>query len=535
LRHNADHRWATAGILAVITLVGAVVLFLSPGRIGLRGDEAQFLAIAAMAPRSIISFLAQHESHPPLLYLVVHVLAGGQRPADAQITSFLVLAASIALIPAVFWLACLSARRSAGLLAAALTAASVPLAFFNVQLRPYAILSLLLVLSVCVLLRAVQTGAGRDRAIWTALALVMLYTHHIAVVFIAAEVMLTLALWLRRYGAAHAVRAWAPWYVAMAGLAVPDLLLLLYQARRTGIPSLAEAGWLMPLREFVRLLISFPFELLLPLIASLVLVVKAVRERDGGTARLGPAALSGSFILICLFFLASEYRRHILVDYVVLTVAPLGLAAVAVLLCELLNTQQRAAAGVVILGITALGTLSVLFAVGQRKTNIDVVAGLVQAEARADDIVLLAPRVSGVAFNRYFTRSNSQIDFPITGRAAVYRFDREASRIMDERAWASTSRSIRAARAAGRQIWYVFPGAWSDHAPSRADSVAACCAGSAAARVRGDDLGRLLDTVYGPATRTFEVRPAQWEQERFAVELYTPISGFSAVADTGGH
>ncbi len=525
-RHAGGTGWWGTGLLALITLGGGALLLSSPGRIGLRGDEAQFLAIATMPPRSMIGFLAQHESHPPLLYLIVHLLADGQRPADAQVMSFLVIASSIALIPATYWLGARSARRSTGLIAAALMAASVQLAFYNVQLRPYAILSLLLLLSVGVMLRALDAGAVRDRVIWSVIALLMLYTHHIAVVLIAAEVVMCLALGMRRHCATHTLQVWMPWYVAVSVLMVPDLLLLLEQARRTGIPSLAEAGWLMPLREFTRLLISFPFELLLPFLASLVLVLRAVRGRahreSGRTQGWCPAAVSGIYLLISLLLLVSEYRRHILVDYVALAAAPLGLVVVALLLSDLLQARRRAAASVLMLSIAVSGTLSSLFAVGQLKTNIDVVAALVQAEASADDIVLLAPRVSGVAFNRYFTRSNSQVDFPVIGQAAVYRFDDETRRIADPDVLHAILDTVAAARIHGRAIWYVRPAAWANCDPRSASPGREATARDMA-RLRASQICSALVSELGEPMRSFVALPAPRSMELFRVSRFSAV------------
>jgi hypothetical protein len=518
-------RRTSAILLGVIMLVGALLRIWSPGRIGLWGDEVQFLNIAALPDlRTIISFLALHESHPPLFYVIGHLAS--DLSAAPESMSLLVLAASIAVIPLAAWLASLSGIRGAGLVSLSLVAVSIPLSLVSVQIRPYALVSALVLVSVGAIIRGAPHSRMRWRAIWTVTTLLLLYLHHIAILFVVAEVLVLMALALRHDGRALLL-AWAPWIALVLLLAIPDLVLLLRQEHRTGYLPTDPAAFSAPLRQAGWLALCFPGEVLLPLVVSLLSIRSSWRwfRAGGDDPQAGaPHVLNAAFLLVWVLMVLASYRHSVLVDHVVLAFTPLGLCFVAIVVAYQVQSRRRVRGMVAVQGVVACIALSALASVGAVKSNTEELAKLVSAERLPSDFVLLAPRVPGATFNRYLSRPISQIDYPDVGATSLYHFDNGIARLSDPATWDVTLDSLKAVHRAGRRLWFVFPAHWLPE--SRQDSASArkSTNGLVVARQRTVQLHRVLISQFGDPGRTITAMPSPWSMELMSAELFGTAS-----------
>jgi hypothetical protein len=523
--------------IALVTAVATCLRLVSGGRGALRGDEMQLINIAALpSARDVIDFLAAHESHPPLLYLYGHVMHDWFGQAIAPLTCT-VLVASILLPVSAWWLGTFSGVPGAGLLGGLLVAVSLPLSFLDVQVRPYGVLSLLLLFTAGAVLKGSAERGSGWRLGWLAGSLAMLYLHHLSLLLVAAEFVVALLITGMGTGARTALRRWLPAAVALIVLGLPDLWLL--QRQDQAMLTAPSPGLWAAITEFGRTAMSFPGELMVPVTICIgVVLIGLPRRRKVASVGPGAASVFATGAMVTAMagaLLLGRLHRPVLAGYVVLTIAPLALAATGMAIAMLLVNRMRALAGGALLAMIGAITLSALFTAGAFKTNIDAIARLISAEYEATDLVVLAPRVSGAAFNLYASSPMNQIDYPVPGSATVYKFDHESARILDKGALAMTADSVDAAWRAGRRVWYVFPASWSDRAPSSDDLRVAPRSGVSAARVRGAELRGLLEASYGSANRTFAVQPAPWEQERFSAALYAPPAQSADVRSAGGH
>jgi hypothetical protein len=506
-------------------IVGGILRIWSPGRIALWRDEVQLVNIASMPSyRHIVSFLYVHESHPPLFYFLAHFL-GGLTGDVAGATSALVLVASIALIPAGWWLASLSDIGGAGATSSLLLAVSVTLAYFGVQLRPYALVSLCLVVGMAVLIKATRSSAPGWKLAWALLALCVLYLHHMGVFIVIAEVAALAALILRSCRLAVEARRWLPWIGLVLVLSLPDVWLLLHQLRSAGYAAPKPMSLLLPLEQLVALGLALPGELVLSCAGAVAALRAGLRNAVGddrnsyGRAVMAASGVA-STVLLALLVLAS-YRSYFLVIQVVMAAVPLGLVATGTFIAHCVDARRNWAGALWIVFAGILLGLSNLFSVGMVKTNTDLVAKYIEAEARSDDFILLVPGATGPSFNRFLRRSLSQIDFPVVGPVRIYPFDQDFERVASPAALDIALDSITAVCTDRRRLWLVLLPYWlrSGSAPARLASDSFGGLGQAD-RARADFLRRAVIAQFGPPVRVVRAGRVRFGLEQLSLELF---------------
>jgi hypothetical protein len=366
-------------------------------------------------------------------------------------------------------------------------------------------------------------SGNRWRAVWAISALLLLYLHHIAVLVVAMEVILALALSVRHLGPHAGLSRWLPWMLAVAALAIPDLLLLRHQEALTGYLPAAAASVILPVRQFLRVTISFPGELLVPMFLAFVLLPWSVvwwrRRRHAGADVDVVGGLHGAMVLVSFLLIAAAYRQSILVDHVLLSLAPLGMALVAAALGHLLAHGRRVLAVVLLQAAVAGATLSALATVGAVKTNIDIVAHAIAADARGDDLVVLAAGAPGASFNWYLERQLSQIDFPVIGPVARYRFDRGFERLADTTALRLATDSIVATAAGLRRLWFVYPANWDVTSPAPR-VLPNSMPGIEARRSRAALLHHIVMGCFGAPVAQFSGLDTPWGMEIMSFQLF---------------
>ncbi len=250
-------------LVAILMLALAVRLVGLPGE-SLDGDEIFTLQVAtAPTVPEAISLVAADLVHPPLYYLVARVtvaLFGGSDLA-LRLPSLVFGLLSIALIRPLGRR--LGAPPAVVLLAATLVAVHHWHVFYSQQARAYALFCLLTML---LLLWAARAGSGtvtRSRLLaGFALAALLVYTHYVGAVFVAA---IAVALAVRESSAARRWRE--PAALVLGALTLAPWLIALRPAYRlkqglesnlgwVGAPSWADArdlwGWMLGLPDFPR-------------------------------------------------------------------------------------------------------------------------------------------------------------------------------------------------------------------------------------------------------------------------------------------
>jgi hypothetical protein len=231
--------------------------------------------------------------------------------------------------------------------------------------------------------------------------------------------------------------------------------------------------------------------------------------------------VSALFLLICAFLVTAGLRQNVLTDHVVVPIAPLGQVAAGLALALAWRTSRPLFAGSILLMVAGV-TLSVLFTIGAVKTNIDLVAARISAEARPADLILLVPGTPGIAFGRYFRPANTRIDYPLAGPARLNEFDHGFARMADTTALRRTTEAIVAARARKQRVWFIYPAGWNVKLPAVSVVLPDSVGVLKAARLRAAQLHQRLVATFGdPGLR---VRPATapWSMELMAVERFGP-------------
>lgn len=514
-------------LLGSITALGAVLRFASPGRIGLWRDEVQALNIASLPTLADITrFLYAHESHPPLFYYLEHV---GARLAasDTGFIAAITLLASIALIPAVWWLASLGGGRWAGAVAAALVAVSVPLSFFGVQLRPYSLLSLATILGSAAMLRDHVAPSARWRGLWAVMALVLIYLHHVGVVIVTVQVGTAFLLVGPAIGWRRQMRAWAPFVGAVALGALPDLTFLAHQGRTAAYPVQHPVALWRPILDLWRLVISFPGELGIGALGALVCLIPRGRSAGPQSAEgvaVGQACYVATLFVVTVGLLVlASYRSNLLVPYVVLAIAPLGLTAAGMAIAEAVVHRWRWRAVLLAEAAITCVVLSTLAFRDSGKTDTDLVAHYLAAEARPSDLVILVPGALGPSFNRYFRGAQEQIDFPVRGPVLRYEFEDDFERVASPAALQMALNAIARTCEAGRRMWLITPAHWmvSGDPPSALSRRQFGGLGQADA-ARANLIERRAASIFGSPRQVVRPDVQAGAIESLEARLYTP-------------
>lgn len=179
-------------------------------------DEANLVLTSGKPVGELLAQL-RVDSSPPLYYLLVHfwsVLFGDGAFALRLLSTL----AGVGLVAAVWWAGRDWVSPSAGAWAAVFVAFSPIQMFYSQQIRMYALLSLLALLSTVFLVRFLRDGLLRDFGLWVITATLALYTHNFAfhlgvahALIVALSGQLRSRLWWWAGAAAAVAFLYAPW------------------------------------------------------------------------------------------------------------------------------------------------------------------------------------------------------------------------------------------------------------------------------------------------------------------------------------
>ena len=205
--HLATGSGAPAGVGA-FTLLALVLRLALAGQGGMWRDEAQMLWIVrSETVRQLLRFLRDHESHPPLFYLLTRAWLGLFGDTEVAALALPVLL-GVVLVLALYRTGSETFGRRTGLVAAALAASAPMLAWHSALARPYSLMPLLCLGSVAFLERGLRGGRLRTWVAYAAATLAMLLTHNWGWLVLAGQWAVVLP-WLSLRRAAR--RRWAGW------------------------------------------------------------------------------------------------------------------------------------------------------------------------------------------------------------------------------------------------------------------------------------------------------------------------------------
>ena len=308
--------------VALLTALAGVLRFTNLGLQSLWVDEALTAWVLDPNGLDMLSSL-DREATPPLYYTLAWLWTSVLGEGDVALRSLSALFGT-ATVPAAYLAGARLVNQRAGIIAAALVAASPYLIWYLQEARSYALAMLLATLSLAFLAGATQPVARRrELVLWAVTCALLVATHYFSAILIAAE-----GLWLlRRRGFGRGTVA------ALAAPVASGLLLLplaLDQDHATWIEALERGGRLEETPRFF--LAGYGTqpgsELVLAggllVIAGLALLFWRSRgdERRGALLALGLAGVAvATALLLATAGLDYVYHRNLLVLWIPLAIA----------------------------------------------------------------------------------------------------------------------------------------------------------------------------------------------------------------------
>jgi mannosyltransferase len=186
-------RLAIFAALLIVFMLGMALRLhgLDTDSLGL--DEVKTVNTSRLDLPSMLSFQARASVHPPLLYVVTHLLMDLCGDSDFVVRLQAALFGSVSVLLAyklgeIFW------SRQAGLIGAFLLAISAYHLRYSQEARHYSLMVFLSLLSLILLLKALEGGRWRTWVQFAICASLLIYTHYFSLLVLAAE--LTFAVWV---------------------------------------------------------------------------------------------------------------------------------------------------------------------------------------------------------------------------------------------------------------------------------------------------------------------------------------------------
>lgn len=523
-------KWIHWGLVATLAGYLALMTYLWTRLSGLWRDEALFLFVTRLpSSGAMLDFLSQHESHPPLFYLLMRGWSAMFGPSEGA-ASLLPLGFGLATIPAAYWVGTRIFSRRAGMLAALLTAASPALMRATGGIRPYPMLALLCLLALYFFWSAILNGKLRNWIAYGLLMGVMVMTHNWSWVILAGQWM-ALGLYWVRSPKAH-LRPMPPFAASQALIlliALPWLPSFLQQLRHAGHASLQSIDYLATAGAFFSCIAKFPPPFALGLFALLGLyALLAPRLRPTHALPTHAWAFMAPPFLAFLLALLTWSKANLLIAHCYVILVPAMLVSVAAFIERALGPRFLVTA--VAAGVLLIPSLLAQFKnLALPKSNARAFATQLAATVRPADLIVVSPLWLASSFNFYFKPNNQQIDFPLQARTGEIPWDRLGERICDPSAMARTLQTFQEARAQGRRVWFVMEkeqevrimprlGFLRDELPSQIPMNDWHARGV----FRTGQLMQHLNRLYGPPIRQESLGPDLPHHETLVAFLFTP-------------
>ncbi len=93
--------------------------------------------------------------------------------------------------------------------------------------------------------------------------------------------------------------------------------------------------------------------------------------------------------------------------------------------------------------------------IGERQTNIDIVAKKVTELAKPADLIVVAPWLYGISFNRYYRGQTPWITLPSIRDLRIHRYDLFREKILSPNPIDDVLEKVHQTLAAGNRVWFV--------------------------------------------------------------------------------
>jgi hypothetical protein len=416
-------RYVVAGVLAIAAVIRLGAALRRP----LYADEGLSITISTLPVRQELDFL-RRDFHPPLFFLGLHTLESIAAPVwllRAFVVLFGVISVALLMLIVREW----STWRAA-VIAGAVAALMPSLVFYDNWLRMYSLLSVLQLSALLALSVLARREARRARRLvlwtaWIAANAAALYTHYLATMSLAGQVLFALAVQRRLFVqtlicAAVAVLVWLPQFPTFAfqlnaggisfGGFQSNVALDLWQLPSQATVDPLVEGW--PAQTFSVLVwawIAFALFVAWPRMKTSILPWLAV-----------PALLTVAYGLTAHKDL-SDARYFLLSAY--------GLCAwTGVALDRISDVRKAAAAGCAIGVPLAIVACGYGFAPALYTSDWPRAAEIVRALAKPSDLIIFEPGAGDWAF-RYYADERSYRILPVSTpsdiRHAIAQLDHE--------------------------------------------------------------------------------------------------------------
>jgi hypothetical protein len=384
--------------------------------------------------------------------------------------------------------------------------------------------------------------------------LAMVYTHNWAWLVLAGEwfaVALIVAI-DRTRERKLVTREWLSVQLIIGLAYLPWIQSLLYQVRHAGHAPLSVDGWLEMVAVVVVSASAFlqttvlgfsagdnaslgavvqsSVVILVVIVLSLRILVRSRRERSrsptGGAANSARATM---LILVVTpvaawgIALALSTGSNLLLARCVAMLAPPLLIALASWISLPQLRSRRLISRLALAGLIVTYLLSSYSILRTTRSNARDVAAAVAKETRRTDLVIVAPEWLASSFNRYFSSSVEQVDYPHFGREGAVDFARLRERTVDPAAFVRMQQMISEARRAGRRVWLV-----TDEEGIVALTPTETREGLASSKfgivglVRAKQIQTELATAYGAPATSLRVSARPTQIERLTAYLFSP-------------
>jgi 4-amino-4-deoxy-L-arabinose transferase-like glycosyltransferase len=378
----------------VIVLAGAALRFVALGDQSLWLDEAFTKRIADAGFGDMLDLIEQGENTPPLYYALVIAWTEVAGTGEAALRSISALAGT-ATIPVAYLIGRQVAARGAGLLIAALVAASPFLVWYSQEARAYALVVFLASATILFALRFDDEPSRRNLVAWSATAALAFATHYFAGFVILAEL-----VWLLRREATRRRVLVACVPVAVVFLALVPLAL---EQRSNGGAQVGESS--VPSRianaakEFLVGEYGGPVDGLGPVCALLVAAAAALalaRTSPEQRRRLAVPLAFGAAVVLLPLSLAIVGLDYFTARYIAIAWVPLFAALAAGLAALRLGPALGAALTALFLVVSIAVPLSPRL---QRDDWRSAVAAL--GPPATDRVIVVNPDVGFIPFAAY--------------------------------------------------------------------------------------------------------------------------------------
>ena len=501
---------AAVGV-AALTLLGLGLRAFLASRDSFWPDEAQFLFIVrSESVGAMIEFLRWHESHPPLLYLMMRgwLAAFGDTEVSAQAVPVLLGAA---LVPALYAVGSRTFGRRTGLVAALLGATSPLLIHYSIEVRPYALLSLLYLLSTYYLWSGLTRGGAATWAAYVAASLAMIWVHTWPWVALLGHWAVAVPWFVWHRTGRRVVTGWVVSQLAIGALYSPWLPTLLHQTRHAGYDGASSSAYLIAAsKQLPMAIVGYPGSLPINLfVLTSVLVVQfcrwgfrvaPVEGEDPDRVRSALFVFVGAPLAAVVAAFALSWRSQLISEKNFSIVGPVLLLSVSYVISSCLP-RRLAASAVVALGLALLFLATDLFA-SHPRSNAREIAKAVAERARPGDLIVVAPEWYATAFRYYYARTDTTlVYYPTEDSAGAIRYDDTRKRFLEPAAFDRLLSRLAEAHGSGRRVWLLLDrGSVFDPPPGRGHSEGLDRLSSymEIGKVRANQIRVYLTELYGP-------------------------------------